>query len=145
LQFTLPGIPVIFAGDEFGLDGSNGENSRTPIPWNNERENDKSMVENYARLIKIRKENPTLVHGSVRFLYVSGEALLFAREDEQATILVLATRFGDPNIKIPMDALPDIERAEVLFGEGQINLIGSSLLLPSKSLSLNIWRLPPPR
>lgn len=145
LQFTLPGIPVIFAGDEFGLDGSNGENSRTPIPWNNERENDKSMVESYARLIKIRKENPTLVHGSVRFLYVSGEALLFAREDEQATILVLATRFGDPNIKIPMDALPDTERAEVLFGEGQINLIGSSLLLPSKSLSLNIWRLPPPR
>ncbi|TQL45042.1 alpha-glucosidase [Homoserinimonas aerilata] len=33
LSVTMPGIPVIFAGDEFGLIGVDGEHSRTPLPW----------------------------------------------------------------------------------------------------------------
>ena len=145
LQFTLPGIPVLFAGDEFGLDGNNGENSRTPIPWNNERPTDKSMIALYAALAKIRKENPVLVDGAVRWLYASDEAVVFAREDHTGTILVAATRFEDPNIKISMDAITDPDLAENLFGGGEIRVIGSSLLLPGKPLSINIWRLPAPK
>ncbi len=145
LQFTLPGIPVIFAGDEFGLDGSNGENSRTPLPWNDERTSDQSMMETYARLAAIRKENSVLVDGAVRWLYASDEAVVFAREDQSGTIVIAATRFEDPNIKIPMDAITDIDQAENLFGGGQIKVIGSSLLLPGKPLTVNIWRLPAPK
>jgi glycosidase len=33
LSVTMPGVPVVFAGDEFGLMGDDGEQSRTPIPW----------------------------------------------------------------------------------------------------------------
>ena len=142
LQFTLPGIPVIFAGDEFGLDGNNGENSRTPIPWNDERTSDKSMMDVYATLAKIRKENPVLVDGAVRWLYASDESIVFAREDSTATIMVAATRLEDPNIKIPMDAINDPERSENLFGGGEIKVISGSLLIPGKPLSVNIWRLP---
>jgi alpha-glucosidase len=145
LQFTLPGIPVIFQGDEFGLDGHNGENSRTPIPWEDERPNEKSMIGSYASFAKLRKENPVLVDGAVRWLYASDEAVVFAREDNSATILVAVTRFEDPNIKIPMDAITDPDRSENLFGGGEIKVIGSSLLLPGKPLSVNIWRLPAPK
>lgn len=145
LQFTLPGIPVIFAGDEFGLDGTNGENSRTPIPWNDERPNDKSMISVYSTLAKIRKDNPVLVDGAVRWLYASDEAVVFVREDDSATILVCATRFEDPNIKIPMDAITDPDQAVNLFGGSEIKVISSSLLLPGKPLSVNIWRLPAPK
>jgi len=33
LQFTLPGVPMVFAGDELGLEGVNGEDARRPMPW----------------------------------------------------------------------------------------------------------------
>ncbi|WP_223170678.1 alpha-amylase family glycosyl hydrolase [Microbacterium sp. NIBRBAC000506063] len=33
LSMTMPGVPVVFAGDEFGATGGDGEASRTPIPW----------------------------------------------------------------------------------------------------------------
>jgi alpha-glucosidase len=36
LSVTLPGIPVVFAGDEFGHTGTDGEESRTPMPWGTE-------------------------------------------------------------------------------------------------------------
>jgi alpha-glucosidase len=145
LQFTLPGIPVIFAGDEFGLDGNNGEHSRTPMPWEGQRQIDKSLPEAYAKLAQIRKDNPVLVEGALRWLYASDEAVVFAREDVTGTILVSATRFEDPNIKIPMDAITDTDQAENLFGGGEIRVIGSSLLLPGRALSVNIWRLPAPK
>src|SRR3546814_3184256 len=32
LQFTLPSVPMIFAGDEIGLEGVLGEDSRRPMP-----------------------------------------------------------------------------------------------------------------
>lgn len=145
LQFTMPGIPVIFAGDEFGLEGNNGEHSRTPIPWHQERPSDQAMLAIYSQLAQIRRENPTLVSGSIRWLYASKEALVFAREDQNATLLICATRFEDPNIKIPMDAITDCDFAQNLFGGGEIRVIGSSLLLPGKPLSINIWRLPAPK
>jgi Glycosidases len=33
LSVTLPGIPVVWAGDEFGLVAEDGESSRMPLPW----------------------------------------------------------------------------------------------------------------
>jgi alpha-glucosidase len=34
LMFTMPGVPAVFAGQELGLEGVNGEDSRRPMPWN---------------------------------------------------------------------------------------------------------------
>ena len=34
LLATMPGIPMLWAGDEIGQEGVNGEDARRPIPWN---------------------------------------------------------------------------------------------------------------
>src|SRR3954453_13686711 len=33
LQFTSPGVPMVWAGDELGLSGEWGEDGRRTIPW----------------------------------------------------------------------------------------------------------------
>lgn len=144
LQFTFPGIPMVFAGDEFGLDGVNGENSRTPIPWNGERKHDPSMIEVYSMLAKIRKSSKAIQQGSMRWLYTSEEALMFARETKTETILVLATRGRDRKIELSIDAVSDTKRAENLFGGGEIKRSGGKLKFDAKALDLQIWRLPSP-
>ncbi len=50
LMFTLPGVPVVFAGDEFGLKGHNGEASRTPMPWNDPDRVLADLRDDYAAL-----------------------------------------------------------------------------------------------
>ncbi|MEY4301068.1 MAG: hypothetical protein RJA30_219, partial [Actinomycetota bacterium] len=92
MQFAFPGIPVIWAGDEFGLDGFNGEKSRTPIPWNDERPSDKAMIEVYTSLAALRKKHSALVDGSLRFVYADQETVIFTRESKRETMVVLATR-----------------------------------------------------
>lgn len=144
MQFTFPGIPIIFAGDEFGLDGYNGESSRTPIPWNGERRFDSSMLEVYAKLGRIRKSSKALKQGSLRWIYASDEALVYAREIKTETILVLATRGDSGRIQFPVDSVSDTRKAENLFGGGQIKRSGDQLILEAKALDLQIWRLPSP-
>ena len=141
MQFTFPGIPVIWAGDEFGLDGFNGEKSRTPLPWNNERKHDTSMLPIYQQLTKIRHENSALNEGSMRFIYASAEAVVYVREDSKQTIVVAVTRGEDKHIKLPKDAVPGLAKAENLVGGGQIKVGDSKLHLPGHKLSVNIWRL----
>jgi len=142
MQFTFPGMPVIWAGDEFGLDGWNGENSRTPIPWNDERPNDKAMLKTYQELAAIRKSNSALHDGSMRFIYASKEALVYVRENGKQSILVLVSRGQDSKISFPSDAVSGLKQAENLFGGAKIIFQGKSALLPKDGLNLQIWRLP---
>jgi alpha-glucosidase len=142
MQFTFPGMPVIWAGDEFGLDGGNGEESRTPIPWNNERPNDRTMLVNYKAFAKIRKENSALHDGSMRFVYVSDETIAYVRENKKQSILVVASRGSNTNASIPLDAVKGLKQAENLFGGAKIKVEGKNAILPSDALSINIWRLP---
>jgi alpha-glucosidase len=142
LQFTFPGIPMIFAGDEFGLDGINGENSRTPIPWNGERKTDPSMIHTYTRLAQIRKKHRALVEGSMRWLYVSKEAMVFIRESKTESVLVIASRGRDRKIEFAKDAVGGAESAENLFGNGELRVVGGKIRYDAVALDLQIWRLP---
>ncbi|NBO06516.1 MAG: hypothetical protein EBV17_05695, partial [Actinobacteria bacterium] len=39
LQMTLPGVPMVWMGDELGIGGATcGEDSRRPMPWDREAE-----------------------------------------------------------------------------------------------------------
>ena len=142
LQFTFPGIPVIWAGDEFGLDGSNGENSRTPLPWNGERPSDQSMIEVYANLADLRKKNIALVEGSMRFILASEEAVMFVREHKKQTLLVLATRDAVKDVDFDIEAVTGIASAEIIYGSAKIRCTTKLAKVSSPKLSLTVWRLP---
>lgn len=60
LQFTLPGIPSIFYGDEAGLQGFDDPINRRPYPWDSE---DKEILAHYKKLGRIRRENRAVFSG----------------------------------------------------------------------------------
>lgn len=92
LSMTLPGIPVLFAGDEFGLTGADGELSRTPIPWDSASEPEvASRLALYRELIGLRRAHAVLREGGLRWLHADDHALAFVRESAEETVLVVAT------------------------------------------------------
>ncbi|WP_233279348.1 glycoside hydrolase family 13 protein [Microterricola pindariensis] len=112
LSVTLPGIPVVFAGDEFGLTGVDGEASRTPIPWpllEQDRAADAAALAQdttrlYTELIALRRGQPALNGGGMRWLHIGDDVLVFVRESEENSVLVTAGR-GDFSVTIPVAAL----------------------------------------
>ena len=63
LQMTMPGVPVVFAGDEIGLTGVDGEHARTPFPWQRRDEWDDATLDAYRTWIAVRHEHVALRRG----------------------------------------------------------------------------------
>ncbi|MGX6607535.1 glycoside hydrolase family 13 protein [Micromonosporaceae bacterium Da 78-11] len=97
LLMTLPGTPMIFAGDEIGLGGAGNEQARAPMPWDRPQDWDTATFERYRSLIALRKSSPALTRGGLRWVHADGDTLLFLRESHDQRLLVLARRAaGEP-------------------------------------------------
>ncbi|WP_043478390.1 glycoside hydrolase family 13 protein [Arthrobacter sp. SPG23] len=92
MMFTIPGVPVVFAGDEFGLKGYNGEDSRTPMPWNNPARIEADLRAGYSALAALRRNQPALTGGGIRWLHADGDALAYIRETAESAVLVFVAR-----------------------------------------------------
>lgn len=75
VQFTLPGVPVIYYGDERGMLGDKRDRwdaQRAPVDWTHRHE---ALFDTYRRLIALRKQHPALWTAIVEPLLVQdGEA-----------------------------------------------------------------------
>ncbi len=90
--FTLPGTPVIFSGDELGFEGTNGDHSRTTIPWDRIDEVNPAIRSAYTALAHLRRTTPELVEGSKMWVLIDDDALAFVRETATSRVLVVLTR-----------------------------------------------------
>lgn len=143
LSMTMPGLPVVFAGDEFGLVGADGELSRTPIPWNSI--DDPAVAELlalYRELIGLRRAHAALATGGLRWVHVDDVSVAFVRESAEESVLVLAAR-GDVDVELIPGAVPRAEQAEAVFGEATLAVAGDgSVLLSADGPAFAVWVLP---
>lgn len=98
LQFTMPGIPMVFAGDEIGLEGVLGEDSRRPMPWQRREEWDHATLATYSALARLRRERTAVRRGGLRWAHVGADAVAYLREHADGTVLVTARRAAGPAI-----------------------------------------------
>lgn len=118
LAVTLPGIPAVWMGDEFGLTAVDGEHSRSPMPWGSEGSHVETL-ELYRRLIALRRSQPALNGGGIRWLHASAEAVAFVREAADSCVLVVAARSAtavDLGTELPEEAVPLEGEAAVVDG-----------------------------
>lgn len=78
LQYTLPGIPSIFAGDEAGVVGYKDPFNRKTFPWNNINQ---KMYDFYCKMGKFRSANRTCFSDSRNFSvdYIDENILIYKR------------------------------------------------------------------
>lgn len=89
MQFTFPGVPCVYYGDEAGMEGYSDPYNRGPYPWGRE---DRELVDWYRRLGKLRKEYEVLVEGDFRSFYQGEDVYGFRRTGAEEEILVLINR-----------------------------------------------------
>lgn len=89
LQFTLPGSPTIYYGDEAGLRGGRDPMNRLPFPWECE---DETMQALYRTLAREKKTSPALRMGDIRFLEAGNGVLRFTRTGGGQTVECSVTR-----------------------------------------------------
>ncbi len=134
--FTYPGVPSIFAGDELGLEGSWGEDSRRTIDWDNPDSWDVTLLAEVKKLIRIRRERDALINGGLRWIYSGDDAIGYLRESKKEKIFVFISRKG---ITETIDlSVYGYAIKETLYGPTQS---GEKIRIRSKTAVSGVWLL----
>jgi len=86
LQMLLPGVPVIFYGDEAGIEGYRDPFCRRCFPWGNE---DTELTSYYKNAIKLRNESSAFIDGEFEPIYRFNRGFGFIRYNECDKYIVL--------------------------------------------------------
>ena len=139
LQMTTPGVPMVFAGDEFGLEGKWGEDARRTMPWDRPDSWDAELLEEYRRLIALRRSSEALAWGGIRYAFVDDDVIAYLRETRSERLLCLASRGEHEPVRLPLAAL-GCRELEPLYGAEAETDTGDAIL-PAAGPSFHVWRL----
>ncbi|HLY94475.1 MAG TPA: alpha-amylase family glycosyl hydrolase, partial [Gaiellaceae bacterium] len=130
LQMTMPGVPMLFAGDELGLEGDWGEDARRTMPWDRPDTWDHALLAEYRKLIALRRSSDALARGGIRFVHVGADAIAYLRETRGERLLCLAARAPHDPINVQFTAL------ETLHGDDTRDGV-----LPADGPAFHVWRI----
>lgn len=89
IQFTMPGVPCIYYGDEAGAEGYSDPFNRGTYPWGRE---DEALLAHYRMLGELRRKYPVLADGACEFQAFGGHVYGCRRWNGDMTIQILANR-----------------------------------------------------
>ncbi|MBQ7339969.1 MAG: glycoside hydrolase family 13 protein [Clostridia bacterium] len=86
LQFTLPGVPSVYYGDEIGMQGYKDPLNRMFFDWDNINY---EILSWYKKISQFRSERKLFENGNYREVYANNGTLIYKIENEQDEIMVL--------------------------------------------------------
>ncbi len=123
LMYTMPGIPSLYYGSEFGIKGERSASSDTDLrPDLNlgslYAHNDLNLLEQIKRFSTLRQQLPALRYGNYRQLEVRNEQFVYIREFENEFVII-AINSSDNDFdctevqwKLPVNSLTDVMSGE---------------------------------
>lgn len=98
IQFTVPGAPTVFYGDEVGITGDDDPDDRRTYPWADRGgQPDQSLFAHYQTLNTIRHANDVLVHGDFQVLLADDNTgvVAYGRKTNDAAAVVIVNRSAE--------------------------------------------------
>jgi glycosidase len=120
---TIPGLPVIYYGSEFGMTGASDPDNRRMMRFGNELNSfERKMLEDVRKIINIRKNHPALRFGDFLTLYADENIYAFIRSDMNERILVVINKSLEEqklSIKLPevyyINSISDLLSAQTIM------------------------------
>ena len=129
LQYTLPGVPSVYYGDEAGLEGYKDPFNRGCYPWGNDN---RELIDFYKTMGKIRKENSVFQKGYFSPVSSMLGCVAYRRHDENGNVMVIVNRNEHSiSYRLPYD----FENSFALYGanpeNGEVFIDGCSFVILS--------------
>ena len=97
IQYTLPGAPTVFYGDEVGTTGDDDPDDRRTYPWADKGGSpDQALLSHYQALAGLRQQYPVLQTGDFQILLADDatEVVAYGRKTGSQAVVVIVNR-GD--------------------------------------------------
>ena len=76
---TIPGVPVIYYGDEIGMPGANDPDNRRMMRFDNLKPEEAKVKKITTKLIRLRRNNLSLIYGDTKILETSDKTFVYSR------------------------------------------------------------------
>jgi glycosidase len=128
LLFTIPGVPSIYYGSEWGIAGTKQGNDDAPLrpalrwPAMQQRLHP-DLAEAIKRFSQVRHEQRALREGSYEQIHVASEQLAFLRRIEDEFVLVVANSATDPvELELSIAIANRTNLVDLLDQQGQVEV-----------------------
>ena len=98
IQFTVPGAPTVFYGDEVGMNGDDDPDDRRTYPWADKGGSpDMNMFAHYQALNNLRSGNDVLIDGDFTVLLADDASgvVAYGRKTTSQAAIVIINRGGE--------------------------------------------------
>jgi len=101
-NFAVPGIPVIYYGDEYGMPGAGDPDNRRMMTFDGYDADELALLSEVKALVKLRNSNMALLYGSTEIEVVNADVLIIHRQyfDENVWIII---NNGEEEVSIDLD------------------------------------------
>ncbi len=142
-MMTIPGLPVVYYGSEFGMTGADDPDNRRFMRFGNALvEDEKEMLKSVSKLIKIRNEHPVLRYGDFQTLIAENTTYSYLRSDLNEKILVVLNKEDkEKNVKIELPEVYNFTNAVDLISGEKVNLQNNSVNLSVENIGYRILKL----
>ncbi len=102
ILYTFPGSPMLYYGDEAGMQGFEDPFNRGPYPWGHE---DTALLRYFRQLGALRKAHEALQRGTIDYCAAQGRVLAFRRASNSEKCITAVNAGGEPaSLTLPWDA-----------------------------------------
>ncbi len=132
--FALPGIPLVYYGDEFGLPGAGDPDNRRMMRFDSQLSAfEKNTLAMMQKIGKARQQYEALRRGALgSTLQASSDHLVFLRTGQGGPAVIILNRGGQRTVTLSASALgvSDGTVFENALAGGQITVSGGNLTIP---------------
>ena len=141
VQYTLPGMPTVYYGDEVGVTGGDDPDNRRTYPWPQDGGSpDRSLQAHYAALGQLRAAMPVLRDGSLVGLSAddANATVAYGRKTgTQAAVVALNKGTGAHTVTVPTAGfVPDGTAFRSAYGVG--NAFGGTVTVAGGALQVTL-------
>lgn len=126
IQYTLPGVPSLYYGDEIGMAGMKDPFNRACMNWETQ---DEALLRWYRRLGEIRNAYALFKDGGLEYVFTGSKAVAYKRFNGENELLV-AVNLDEVTVRIPLGE--EWDNAYTLLGHTPV---GGSLYLEPRRYS----------
>ena len=94
-MLTVPGVPCIYQGDEYGVPGANDPDNRRMMQFDNYSEREVKHLNTVKQLIKLRRKLLPLIYGDIFPLFCDKDVMAFARVYMGETVIAIYNQSGE--------------------------------------------------